>query len=56
MKVSDVIWNMETLDGHLSDMRRFIQDKRMGQHFPADDHPNDQDRADIIAYLVTLAE
>ena len=51
---SDVIWSAETLDAHLLDVRGFIPGNRMGQVWPAGVQ-DDQDRADIIAYLIEVS-
>ncbi len=55
MTQSDVIWTAETLDRHLADIKGFIPGNRMAQLYPAG-VPDAQDRANIIAYLITLTD
>ena len=55
MQQSNVIWTADTLNSHLADIKGFIPGNRMAQLYPAG-VPNAADRANIIAYLMTLTD
>ncbi len=50
MQSSDVIWNEETLDAHLVDVKGFIPGNKMGTLFP-NGVQDPEERAAVIAYL-----
>ncbi len=50
MQNSDVIWNEETLNAHLVDVKGFIPGNKMGTLYPAG-VPDEDERAAVIAYL-----
>ncbi len=52
MQNSDVVWNAETLNAHLKDVRNFIPGNLMGKVYPAGVSKED-DRLALIEYLKT---
>jgi len=50
VKASTIVWNVDTLDRWLTDPERTIPGQKMGYSVP-----QEQDRSDIIAYLVKVS-
>ena len=52
MQESDIVWDEETIDGYLADPRGYMPGNKMA--FPG--LRKDEDRADLIAYLMEAAQ